>query len=74
MDKLFRYIPGRSTMVECTVCGRRGYSGGRWQDKCVAGHPHICKCGRKFSTKSGLAAHERKGHVLPDLKSAFKEK
>lgn len=43
--------------VACDTCGREGYPGGRWQAKCLAGHPHLCSCGRRFTSLSGLSAH-----------------
>lgn len=60
-NPLFRvYLPRTSWKVECTVCGRRGYDGGRWQDSCKRGHPFVCdECGAKFSTGTGKAAHVR---------------
>lgn len=43
--------------VACDTCGRQGYDGAPWQEKCRAGHPHACSCGRLFATLSGLTAH-----------------
>lgn len=51
---MFRPVGSR---VACAVCGRVGYPGGRWQDPCRAGHPYSCRCGRRFTTRSGLSAH-----------------
>ena len=45
--------------VQCTVCGKAGYEGGPWQDKCRAGHPYACSCGRRFNAKAGLSSHRR---------------
>lgn len=63
----FRKV-GTGIMVECEVCGARGFDGGRWQRKCIEGHPYPCpECGRRFTTKAGRSNHRRmsKNHQGP---------
>ena len=47
-----------SAKVECSICGRFGYEGGRWQEKCREGHPHADPChDRMWATRSQRASH-----------------
>jgi hypothetical protein len=59
-EPLFTATVSEYVKVQCLVCGRRGYPGGSWQDACRAGHPYVCGCGRRFSTKQGLMSHRSK--------------
>lgn len=60
-DELFVHagLTRRGAKVQCTICHRTGYPDALWQNSCRAGHPYLCSCGRRFSTKSGIAAHRR---------------
>ena len=42
----FAYDRPTSAKVACSVCGRRGYRGGTWQDVCRRGHKPCRWCGR----------------------------
>jgi ribosomal protein S27E len=43
---LFEDIPNsRKNKVRCTVCGKTGYPGGRWQDAHRRGHRPCPRCG-----------------------------
>lgn len=54
---LFEKGPG--IKVTCTVCGRSGYPNCSWQDSCKAGHPFVCLCGKRLSTRQGRSNHIR---------------
>lgn len=70
-----RFVPagttGRGERVKCTICGRSGYVDGTWQTPCIAGHPYVCSCGRKFSTLSGLSRH--RGHEARAARTAARQ-
>lgn len=39
-----------SVKVECTVCHRKGYAGGRWMEACRRGHAQCSRgCGKWMS-------------------------
>jgi hypothetical protein len=44
--------------LACMTCGRSGWMIYTWMDACLMGHPYQCPCGREFSTKGGLSAHQ----------------
>ena len=59
MSTTFSWASARSVKLRCDICGRTGYGGGTWMDACREGHPHQCPCGRRFTSTSGLSAHQK---------------
>jgi len=63
IDAQFTHAAASGLRVACVTCSATGYPGGKWQEKCRAGHPHACpECPRVFSTGQGAAAHHRNVH------------
>lgn len=64
----FERVRNRSLKVYCTVCGRRGYPGGRWQDTCRRGHlPCRNGCGKLIGVFGNGAARRHPSHRCPAL-------
>lgn len=61
---LFEPAGPHSVKVQCRVCGAKGYGPidptsatfFPWQRHCMKGHPRLCLCGRRFTTR-GFGPH-----------------
>lgn len=63
----------RREKVECSVCGRQGYPGGRWQEHCRMGHHSCAECGVVMAyTKTGKPRRTHPGCRGPQAPAAAK--
>lgn len=52
-----------SGKLECRICGRSGYAGGRWMNTCRQPHDFTCNlCPKAYPTKQALGTHWWKAH------------